>query len=269
MANQTRWPLPPLALLLLPLWVRRALWSLLFAFGARPSARLASVFVPALWYFEARRSDGDDDVCALTIDDAPGDAPLLVPLLDALDRYGASATFFVTSATARRCADSDALARIVRRGHDLGNHLVEDRSYAADGADAFRVALDECQRVIDGVYESVGVGEGARRQRFYRPPRGRINRHHRRVLAERGYRVVMGDVFPNDPHIRDAAYMSRFIGTKARPGSIVILHMPEDGFRSTSLQGLERALAQLASRNLRCATLAQVSRRYEASAVGA
>lgn len=260
-------PPPPQALLLLPPWARRALWSLLFAWGARPSARIAALFVPALWFFEASEKDGDA-VCALTIDDAPGDEPLLDELLDTLDRYGARATFFVTSGMAARCAQTDALTNIVRRGHDLANHLVEDMSYAAYDAAMFRAVLDECQGVIDDVYTRVGVAQ-ARRDRFYRPPRGRITKQHRQVLAEQDYRIVMGDVFPNDPHILDAAYISSFIGTKARPGSIVILHMPERGFRETSLQGLDGALAQLSSRALRCAPLAEASRRYEAGALAA
>ncbi|XRB22588.1 NodB homology domain-containing protein [Pseudoscourfieldia marina] len=254
---------PPPRALWLPLWLRRTLWSVLFVFGARPSARLAALFVPALWFFpDANKGEEEEEhVCALTIDDAPGDEPLLNELLDTLDRYKARATFFVTSGMAARCAETDALARIVRRGHDLANHLVEDMSYAAYGAEAFRAALEECQRVIDEVNERVGVAAD-RKERFYRPPRGRINKAHRRVLAEQGYCVVMGDVFPNDPHILDAKYIANFVGTKARPGSIVILHMPERGFRDTSLRGVAGALARMSLRNLRCNTLAACQARH-------
>ena len=67
----------------------------------------------------------------------------------------------------------DALDRIVSRGHELGNHLVEDKSYASHGREAFAAALDECERVIEACWERRAIPVESRRK-WYRPPRGRI-----------------------------------------------------------------------------------------------
>src|SRR5437660_11793757 len=61
---------------------------------------------------------------ALTFDDAPHEE-LTPALLDVLDRHAATATFFCLG---ERAAERPELVRqLVRRGHEVGNHLWEDR----------------------------------------------------------------------------------------------------------------------------------------------
>ena len=44
---------------------------------------------------------------------------------------------------------------------------------------------------------------------------------------------------------------------QCRPGSVLILHMPEKGFREHELTVLEQVLSGLSARGLRCATLSE------------
>ena len=61
---------------------------------------------------------------ALTIDDGPdpGSTPAI---LDQLRRHGARATFFLIASRVKR--ESSAMDRLVREGHQLGNHFTRDR----------------------------------------------------------------------------------------------------------------------------------------------
>lgn len=248
----------PLALHL-PLWFRKALWSTLFACGGRATSKVARVFAPGIWFAKT-----EEPRCALTIDDAPGELPLLDELLDLLDECECRATFFVMSGSCETCWDAGALDRIVRKGHELGNHLVEDKSYARSSFEDFIRALDECERLIEECWARCEVPQESRR-RWYRPPRGRITSKQRQVLKERGYAIVWGDCFPNDPHNLDEEYIGRFISTNAMPGSIIICHMPEQDFRYQTLGGLRVALPKLRERGLKCVTLNELIKREDAS----
>jgi peptidoglycan-N-acetylglucosamine deacetylase len=236
--------------LYLPLWFRKASWSTLFIFGGRATARLARLFAPGLWFL----SGVEEPACALTFDDAPGELPLLNELLTVLDACDAKATFFVTSGSCETCSEPDALDRIVERGHELGNHLVEDKSYAGSSNEDFVWALNHCEAVIEACWNRCGV-PAERRRRWYRPPRGRITSAQRRILKDRGYAVVWGDCFPNDPHNLDGDYIARFVGRNARPGSIIVCHMPERGFRNQTMDGLRLFLPEMRAKGTRVITL--------------
>ena len=234
----------------LPLWLAKTLWSTLFLFGGRATSRLARVFAPGLWFL----SDVEHTACALTIDDAPGEFPLLDELLSVLDDHGAKATFFVTSGSCDTCSELDALDRIVERGHELANHLVEDKSYARSSTEDFVEALNRCEAVIEACWNRRGV-PAERRRRWYRPPRGAITRAQRRILKDRGYVVVWGDCFPNDPHNSDGDYIAWFILRNAKPGSVIVCHMPERDFRYQTMVGLKSALPELRANGTRVVSL--------------
>src|SRR3954447_19035596 len=62
---------------------------------------------------------------ALTFDDGPH--PELTPaLVEVLERHGAGATFFLLGS--RALQEPGLVAELVRRGHEVGNHLWNDRA---------------------------------------------------------------------------------------------------------------------------------------------
>ena len=73
---------------------------------------------------------GSAPFVALTIDDCPGhDADLFEKLLDVLRKHGARATLFITSNYANDDKMKKLLKRAVEEGHELGNHMPQDKPY--------------------------------------------------------------------------------------------------------------------------------------------
>ena len=78
-----------------------------------------------------------------------------------------------------------------------------------------------------------------------------------RVLEQEGYTLVLCDAFGMDT-VCGADYVARHILRTARGGSVVLMHMPERGFREHNLPAMRAVLAGLARRGLRCRTLSEL-----------
>jgi peptidoglycan/xylan/chitin deacetylase (PgdA/CDA1 family) len=146
-------------------------------------------------------------------------------------------------------------------GHELANHGAEDIAYHYHTAEDFRAALHACERKIQDIYSSSGphsgVGEPAR-VKWFRPPHGRCSDAMLRVLEQEGYTLALCDAFGMDT-VCGAPYVARHILRHARGGSVVLMHMPERGFREHNLAAMDTVLAGLARRGLRCRTLSELA----------
>ena len=78
------------------------------------------------------------------------------------------------------------------------------------------------------------------------------------VLQEKGMKNVMMDCYADDPHIPDASFIAKNALRSATHGSIIILHMPEQGFREWEVQGLVKSLEILDAKHLRSVTLSEL-----------
>ena len=96
---------------------------------------------------------------ALTFDDGP-DARWTPLLLDTLAKYHAPATFFVIGENAE--AHIPLMRRIVREGHEFGNHTFTHPNLALTSAFVTRLELDATERLLEAVL--------ARRSALFRPP---------------------------------------------------------------------------------------------------
>ena len=84
--------------------------------------------------------------------------------------------------------------------------------------------------------------------RFLRPPMGCFNHGLLRVVAERGYRPVLGDVYPQDTARPGRDVIVHRVLERIAPGSIVILHdgsLYRRADRSQSLDAVEALLPRL------------------------
>ncbi|MEX2283412.1 MAG: hypothetical protein WEE89_13095 [Gemmatimonadota bacterium] len=78
-----------------------------------------------------------------------------------------------------------------------------------------------------------------------------------RVAAERGYRTVLGSVYPFDAQIPLPRFLSWYILQTVRPGGIIILHDgPERGPRTAEV--LRRVLPALSSRGYQVVSLSEL-----------
>jgi peptidoglycan/xylan/chitin deacetylase (PgdA/CDA1 family) len=104
---------------------------------------------------------GDPSSVAMTFDDGPH-VQGTPAVLDALDRLGWTATFFVLGVEARR--HPDVVRETERRGHEVALHGDEHRYLIAR---APWTAYDDLARARDSVADITGVGA-----RWWRPPYG-------------------------------------------------------------------------------------------------
>merc|ERR1712048_19762 len=77
------------------------------------------------------------------------------------------------------------------------------------------------------------------------------------ILEKHGFTHVLGDCYANDPWVSDPSFIAHTM-----EGSIMIIHMPERGFRDYSFQALPELLEGLSKRGLKVVTLTTL---YEAA----
>ncbi len=149
----------------------------------------------------------------LTFDDGP-DPEFTPPLLDALDRAGAKATFFVIG---ERVGGSEALLReIEARGHEVALHGMTHRRH--DGLDekAARAELTAGLTAIEGA--------GVTRPRRYRPPFGATSPTLARVCDELGLELAYWSAWGQDWDPIPAARIAGLVERDLAPGAVILLH---------------------------------------------
>ena len=193
---------------------------------------------------------------ALTFDDAPCRFhshynSRLPEVLDTLSEYNASATFMVVGSFIHY--HEQDLVQTIRQGHELANHGMLDRPYDKDSVEDFGAAVDECNRRITLLHEKAGQPD--KQVKFFRAPHARYTARMHQVLASRGLENAMCDTFASCPIVEDGEYIGNVLSRRARDGSIILLHMPETGFREHTMLALKRLLEGLRERQLRVVSL--------------
>jgi peptidoglycan/xylan/chitin deacetylase (PgdA/CDA1 family) len=167
------------------------------------------------WLVRGRRARGIDGVAiSLTFDDGPH--PEYTPqVLDRLQTYGWKGTFFVVGE--RAAAHPDLIRRIVREGHELGNHSYTHSEPSQTTAAAL---IDEVRRVRQLLQELTGNVVDVTR-----PPKGALTWSKLRGLWAEGQTVVLWNVDPKDYRPGREVELRRWGATyDPRSGDIVLLH---------------------------------------------
>ncbi|KAL6706164.1 hypothetical protein ACN47E_006080 [Coniothyrium glycines] len=196
-----------------------------------------------LWHVPAS-SLGGEKVLALSIDDAP--SAHTRDILSVLAEHGAAATFFVIGAQVS--GREDELADVVRGGHELGNHAMHDEASRSLRPETLAKEMGEVQGFIDAAYAAQGLEPP---QRYFRPGSGFFSTRMRETVAQMGYRLVLGSVYPHDPQIGYANVNARHVLSMVRPGSIIICH----DRRSWTAPMLRIVLPELKRRGYRVTTV--------------
>jgi peptidoglycan/xylan/chitin deacetylase (PgdA/CDA1 family) len=190
------------------------------------------------------------DRFALTFDDGPSESAT-PRILDLLARFGDRATFFTVAGNAGR--RPDLLRRMVAEGHEVALHgdLHWPLPLLPPG-----LIRRELERSAAAVSRATGL-----RARHYRPPFGFMLPSQARFVAGLGYRSVLGDVYPEDPHRPGTERIVQRVLARLQPGSIVILH---DGSplgepdRSQTVAALDMILRSSHARGWRSVTVAEL-----------
>jgi len=176
---------------------------------------------------------------ALTFDDGPN-PPCTEPILDILERYDVTATFFCVGLQAR--AHPEMLARMTAAGHSVGNHtwshpLLHDLTPA------------EVAAQVDRTAEVIALAAGGQPPRLFRPPYGA---GADTVLASPDaatINAVLWDVDTGDWAMPGSEAIARAVLSQAQPGSIVLMH-DGGGDRSQSVAALPTIIEGLLDRGL-------------------
>lgn len=164
--------------------------------------------------------------------------------LDALDKAGAKATFFVIG---DRCdAHRDALVEMAKRGHDVASHGWSHTPFTQLASRALATELEKTTAVLP----SMGA-----RARMVRPPFGRMTPRSLFDSYRAGYASAMWSVDPLDWQAKASADVVRSVDpTKLRGGDIVLLHEE----RRATLEALPAVIRRLRDSGFELVTVSEL-----------
>lgn len=147
--------------------------------------------------------------------------------------------------------DRGVARRIVAEGHELGNHTYSHPREAT--VESPRRLGWELRRTWNALQMVVGVSPS-----LLRPPHGWRSPWMMRQARDSGYTVVTGNVSSNDWRRIAPDVVADNVLTRARPGSIVLLHDGIELLQDPAMQHTARALPAIIS-GLRAKDLAFVT----------
>jgi peptidoglycan/xylan/chitin deacetylase (PgdA/CDA1 family) len=123
-------------------------------------------------------------------------------LLDLLSENNAHATFFITSDyIAKTNGMTEIMNRIVVEGHEICNHMPEDKYYSMHGDITFKKELEKSEMILNS-YKKKGGKDNAEffsKNKLFRPPSGLLSKTMTAALKELEYTgIILGDVFNCD-----------------------------------------------------------------------
>jgi len=195
---------------------------------------------------------------ALTFDDGP-QAQSTDRVLDILASFGVPATFFMVG---RKIQTNPRIARaVVEAGHEIGNHS-HSHLYLS------LLTKKQIGKEIDLTHGLLLSLDGGVPQ-FFRPPFGVFTNRILDIIEDRGYRTVVGDVYPRDPHHPGSRRIAERVLAQAGPGSIIILHNgghSENVDRSQTIEALTEIIPELQRRGFAFVRLSELAPKPPAAA---
>jgi peptidoglycan/xylan/chitin deacetylase (PgdA/CDA1 family) len=175
---------------------------------------------------------------ALTFDDGP--SVYTERLLDVLKAQGVRATFFLLGQSAR--VQPETVDRMVREGHEVGNHSWSHRNMQ-------ELSDDEMREQISRTNALVAQISGASPAHF-RPPYGAYDE---RVVTVVGMPVVLWSLDPLDWKDRDAEIVAERMG-EASAGMIILAH----DIHQSTVDAIPAVIESLASRGIQFVTVTEL-----------
>ena len=192
----------------------------------------------------------DEPKIAITFDDGPH-ATSTPRILDLLQRFNIPATFLLIG---KHLEKHPEIAReMVGAGHEIGNHTFTHSLLYASTKNRIR---DEIRRT-DALLRNIDGAE----PKFFRPPAGFFTKRVLDIVEQMGYKTVVGDVYPRDPHLPGKKKIVDRVVQRTVAGSIIILH---DGGntqrvdRSQTLEALSEIIPHLKNKGFEFLTLSDL-----------
>ena len=130
----------------------------------------------------------------------------------------------------------------------------------------FQNAINECNDTIYQLQSLAGINTEKVKVKWFRAPQARYTQTMEEVLEEHNMYNVMCDCYAACPVIEDGRWIGQSLTkqvlnnkSKSKSGSIVLLHMPEKGFREYCFMALEILLQELCEkRNYKICTVTEL-----------
>ena len=196
----------------------------------------------------------DEKIVAFTIDDGfcgldNPDGCMVDDVRLLFKRYNSKATFFTTGSHCQNASTSEVLD-LLNDGHELANHGMYDTPYNNFSKKDFENDLDQTDTILKKYTNNIPV--------YYRAPHAKYSKIMDIVIKERGLTHVVCDAFATDTSTPDPEWISNYITKKTKPGSIILIHMPERGVREWNLKAMELTLMWLKENNYKVVTLTEL-----------
>ena len=201
---------------------------------------------------------------ALTIDDCPcrfdSTASSKLPqVLDLLKKHNSTATFMAIGQYISYPSHEKDLIRLLKEGHELANHGVRDEAMdvlASTSLPDFVHDVDQCNQRIEDLQEmALGKRPGVK---WFRAPHGKYTKEMEKGIEKRGLYNVMCDSYAVDPVVEQSSWISHSLLRQTSDGSIILMHMPEAGFREYCLEALAELLDGLSKRGMKVVTVSKL-----------
>jgi cellulose synthase/poly-beta-1,6-N-acetylglucosamine synthase-like glycosyltransferase/peptidoglycan/xylan/chitin deacetylase (PgdA/CDA1 family)/spore germination protein YaaH len=200
-----------------------------------------------------RQGDPGPHKVALTFDDGP-DPKWTPKILQILKEKKAPAAFFVLGTQAQHYPD--LLERIVREGHEIGNHSYSHRNLAEAGDQQIELELNATTRLIEAMT--------GRSTAYFRPPynsdgtpveSGELRAL--RVARDLGYLTVTQSIDPDDWERPGADTLLRRVKIQRPEGAVILLH-DSGGDRSQTVAALPGIIDYLRARGDQIVPLSEI-----------
>ena len=192
-------------------------WGL--SFGESGTQPVGNASVEELVWYDAYYMDDDSGKVIYLTFDCGYENGNTQPILEALKKHRAPATFFVVGHFLETAPD--LVKQMVEEGHVVGNHTYHhpDMSAISERADF--------QKELDDVAELFHEITGTELSGYYRPPQGKCNVDNMKMAQECGYQTVFWslayvdwDTEKQPGHEEALAKLT----ARIHPGAIVLLH---------------------------------------------
>ena len=169
----------------------------------------------------------------------------------------AKATIFVIGGQVNGKGARRTLESAVRGGHELANHAMHDEPSRSLTSGELTEQVLHVEGLIKAAYNATGIArpEG----RYFRPGSGFFSEKMRNLMAELGWKIVLGGVYPHDAQISWWRLNAWHILSGVRPGSIVVVH----DRRGWTVPMLKRVLPELRRRGYEVVTVSELLRRQK------
>jgi len=168
-------------------------------------------------------------------------------------KHNYNATFF-TSGSHCEHAKYDDIIKLLDDGHELSNHGMYDTPYNNFSEINFEKDLTQTQNILNKYSDNIPP--------FYRAPHAKYSKEMDRVISKNNMIHFVCDAFAVDTSTPDPKWISNYILRKTKPGSILLIHMPEKDVREWNLKAIELTLNGLKERGYQVVTLSEMYNKY-------